>query len=404
MKKNKKIIPVIISLSMILGNIATVPVFANSNQTKNFPVGGFNVPIYTDESVPEFFEIIQDDIDFNISSDSNIATDSNVKKRRKRFVHSNTITESELFKIGVNDIADVVNIENDSKRPDLNANIQSKVYPDGYNYSKLNNAEKIRYNVIKYIVEHADNNEFNMYFDGDAMDSKPFDDLETAFAFYYDNPEYFWFWQRLVDENGHVYSPYYYSQRSKDDGTVNDFVRLKQAITSEESQKVSELIDARDLFYNELKTDLNTDDLTTIPRAVLELKVHDKLLDWVEYNNGNIKNNADEHTAYGALVNRQAVCDGYALAFKYLLDGLDIDSVFLAGYVGNVSKKNGHAWNMVLLGSGEMSDTIDSADFYDVDPTWDDISNNKHQFFNLKTDTFNKNLSADNKHTRFFSD
>lgn len=38
-----------------------------------------------------------------------------------------------------------------------------------------------------------------------------------------------------------------------------------------------------------------------------------------------------EHNLYGALVERQAVCDGYALAYKYLADGLGMDCVVITG-------------------------------------------------------------------------
>ncbi len=406
MCKRKKIIAAILSLSVVLGNVGTVPASADTGE--RLPAGGFSVPIETEDSKPALIEIIPNDIPGEpeietAATGSNASGDSVVQASKTTQSGTRTMSEDELYEIGVNDITDLATGDRDDVRINLRANIQSRVYPEGYHYSNLSEDEKAQYRIIRYMAEHAGSNEPQMYYSGEAANFKPSADLDPAFVFYYDNPEYFWFWQRMVGQNGHVTSPYSYLRERKQDGTVKGFIQLKQAITREEEAKVDALQSARDSFYEELKRDLHTDRLRDLPRAVLELKVHDKLLDWVEYEEDTKDNNDDIHTAYGALVNRKAVCDGYSLAFQYLLDGLDIDAVFVAGNVGKISKQAGHAWNMVLLGNGEMSDRMDSTDFYDVDTTWDDQSNNKHQFFNVKTDALNR-LSNGNKHTRFYHD
>ncbi len=71
---------------------------------------------------------------------------------------------------------------------------------------------------------------------------------------------------------------------------------------------------------------------------------------------------AYHHTAYGALVNGSAVCQGYALAYMYLLDFFGIESV----YVSNAD----HGWIKVRL---------DGA-WYHVDPTWDDPIDDKYGY------------------------
>ena len=65
------------------------------------------------------------------------------------------------------------------------------------------------------------------------------------------------------------------------------------------------------------------------------------------------KNNAN---IYGALVEGQAVCSGYAQAYSYLLKKQGIRSHYVA------STPNDHAWNLI---------TIDGQDYH-VDVTWDD--------------------------------
>ena len=61
--------------------------------------------------------------------------------------------------------------------------------------------------------------------------------------------------------------------------------------------------------------------------------------------------------AYGALMEGQAVCQGYAYAFKMLCDQAQIPCWIVTGYY-----KEPHAWNYVLL----------NGNYYQVDITWDD--------------------------------
>ncbi len=62
-------------------------------------------------------------------------------------------------------------------------------------------------------------------------------------------------------------------------------------------------------------------------------------------------------TIYGALVQKEALCEGYAKAFSYLCNLAGIENTLVAGET-NVP----HVWNMVKLGGN----------WYHVDVTWDD--------------------------------
>ena len=87
--------------------------------------------------------------------------------------------------------------------------------------------------------------------------------------------------------------------------------------------------------------------------------VHDYLVSTVAYDFENLQNGTigrTSYTAYGALVEHSAVCQGYALAFQVLMERLGIDSLFVS------SKAMNHAWNQVRLGG----------EWYHVDCTWDD--------------------------------
>ena len=59
----------------------------------------------------------------------------------------------------------------------------------------------------------------------------------------------------------------------------------------------------------------------------------------------------------------KAVCEGYARAFKYIMDGLGIPCVLVSGTATNSSGlTESHAWNYVYL----------NYQWYAIDVTWDD--------------------------------
>ena len=103
--------------------------------------------------------------------------------------------------------------------------------------------------------------------------------------------------------------------------------------------------------------------------AEISLRLHDLLIDNAWYN---ISAGTDDyaHTAYGALVEDSlgnpggALCDGYALAYEYLLQRAGLTCTMVCGYAGaSEEDTEKHAWNLVQL----------DGDWYEVDPTWDDL-------------------------------
>ncbi len=84
------------------------------------------------------------------------------------------------------------------------------------------------------------------------------------------------------------------------------------------------------------------------------------------------------HTIEGLFIDKAAVCDGYAKAYKLILSSLGIPAIVVGSDAMN------HAWNMIYVNSA----------WYHVDVTWDDPSYNQkdifgnvsHNYF-LKSDT-----------------
>ncbi len=86
------------------------------------------------------------------------------------------------------------------------------------------------------------------------------------------------------------------------------------------------------------------------------LLLHDRLAADIEYDY--VTDSFERYTAYGAFANKSAVCQGYAMAYMYLLQRVGIENYYCS------SQKLNHGWNIVYIGGRA----------YHVDVTWDDVS------------------------------
>lgn len=90
-------------------------------------------------------------------------------------------------------------------------------------------------------------------------------------------------------------------------------------------------------------------------------QIHDFLVDNISYDQTISKSNI--YNLYGALVNKECVCEGYSKAFKYLASEAGIDCVIVVGTGTNSSgATENHSWNYVAI----------NGNWYAVDATWDD--------------------------------
>ena len=89
--------------------------------------------------------------------------------------------------------------------------------------------------------------------------------------------------------------------------------------------------------------------------------VHDYLIENIEYDTSISKENI--YNIYGAMVNKESVCEGYAKSFKYLMDALGIPCTLVIGEATNSEgQTENHAWNYVQIDNY----------WYAIDCTWDD--------------------------------
>lgn len=106
------------------------------------------------------------------------------------------------------------------------------------------------------------------------------------------------------------------------------------------------------------------------------LAIHDYIILNCEYDEENYSNGMSSgtvHTAYGAMVDKIAVCDGYAKAYQYIMSvKLGIPCLVVT------SSSMGHAWSLIQI----------DGKWYHTDLTWDDpvydcIGRVTHDFFLL---------------------
>lgn len=94
------------------------------------------------------------------------------------------------------------------------------------------------------------------------------------------------------------------------------------------------------------------------------LVAHNYLASTVSYWTKPVNNPTDKscmQSAYGALIKKECVCQGFAEAYKRLLDGENgVKCYFVMGKI--VGSMEGHAWNII---------TFDEKEYFHVDVTWD---------------------------------
>lgn len=137
------------------------------------------------------------------------------------------------------------------------------------------------------------------------------------------------------------------------------------------------------------------------------LRIHSRIIDSVDYDklalneenaNGRVDINEIDYmrTICGVFKNNAAVCAGYARAMQYLLQKCGIECAEVVGDVRKDENDEGgpHAWNIVKI----------DGEYYYVDTTWDDPSNNLEPgkgtakgfaYFCVTTDEISRTRSID---------
>ena len=177
-----------------------------------------------------------------------------------------------------------------------------------------------------------------------------------------DYPQHFW-----VDT----------SYRYAEAGGVITAIELSYTMSAQEAQQASRQVQAAAARILQ--------GLEGLSEYEIEKRIHDALVSAVNYDTTQLKEYI--HTLYGALINGEAVCDGYARAFQYLLYQVGIPCLLVTGE----SQGEDHAWNIVEIGG----------QYYQVDVTWDDPDNGEpgvmYAYFNLTDELMAEDHTADSE-------
>lgn len=222
-----------------------------------------------------------------------------------------------------------------------------------YSYSFLSETEKVVYRKMLNMVRNLTVGWIDMGY----IINNPSAVVAKAYrAMCNDFPQYYW-----------MPVSYYITHK---DGTVavafkrNDFEDGYGFTKEEIENNKEEIEDAIDIIVSKALTGKNDFEKETI--------IHDMLCKTVTYDSEFERNVGAIYSIYGALVNRRAVCEGYARAFKLLCQSAGLECILVSGD----SKDVNHLWNMVKL----------EGKWYHVDVTWDDLKEEAHHtYLNLTT-------------------
>lgn len=291
----------------------------------------------------------------------------------------------------------------------LNPNNTSiNVSNSNFYYNQLDNTAKLIYDELEDNINNLKKNNYTIDFsnkfnnllnknNGRTLLNGYFQD--SLDAFFYDHPELFYIDLtkitlliesttlitnttynvsiRPIDENNYLYS--HFNSEEEVNSAILKLENIKNNLISNISNNISD--------YDKC------------------LIVHDTLVDSLEYNSSDTEN---AHNIYGALIERKVVCEGYAKAFKYILDSLNIECILVSGIGTNsLEESEAHMWNYVKLNNN----------WYAVDVTWDDpiiigstLSSNtiRHDYFCIGSNTFDDShipnpRISDNRNVIFFT-
>ncbi len=190
-------------------------------------------------------------------------------------------------------------------------------------------------------------------------------------AFVQDNPAFF-----------HIGSVYGYDGRQY--GKDRCFTALKLTYT----MSVEERVFARKALENRCKTLLETLS-PTMTAFQKELALHDALIAQCTYDEAAAADKQplttypSSFTAYGALVEGKAVCEGYAHAMQYLLEAAGVTATVVTGHD---AQGQPHMWNAVVL----------EGDVYHLDATWNDAEDlPTYAYFNLNDEELKRTHTVD---------
>ena len=229
------------------------------------------------------------------------------------------------------------------------------IHKDHYCYSKLLDHQKKYYEVMHDAVH---NMQVSWILLGQAKENYKSDVAIVRNALASDHPDIFWL-------------PSYYATALSTDEQGNSIVFVYFSVSADASpsylvtnQEKEEMTEKLEKAVKEI-----TDKVTATTPYEIELQLHNLLIERTQYSDD--ATDPMIYSAYGALVNKKALCEGYTRAMQLLLSRLGIESMVVTGVANN----EGHMWNVVKIGQN----------WYHLDVTWNDMESTvpSYEYINL---------------------
>lgn len=209
-----------------------------------------------------------------------------------------------------------------------------------YYYSQLNETARAIYDGLKenksnltsgnYIIDYGEDFNTVLNTEGGVEEvSKAFQSAWDAFS--YDNMDLFYIdvTKITLTSQSHDLGGIKTYNISIGPGENNNYFSNSFKNKQEVENAMAYLENIKEQMIEQTATD---DDYTKI------LKVHNWLIYFINYKDNETSKN--QHTIYGALKNGEAVCEGYARAFKYLMDGVGVPCVLVSGNATTSQRRN----------------------------------------------------------------
>lgn len=270
--------------------------------------------------------------------------------------------------------------------PSIDGNKYLAVYEDYLQYQQLSSMEKSYYGIVyTSIRDQLDTDTWIQDENGTSMPGLriSFENAQLSMtqiarlfeAFYLDNPNFF-----FIDRT--------YSLEGREVDNIQVYDTLILRYTMDAAQRVFAAEAMENAVQNILQNCPITDD-----DYLKELYLHDALLSLCTYDQIATESAAqypNAYTAYGALVEGKAVCEGYAKAMQWLLTSATIPATVIRGY--STENHTAHMWNLV---------EINGARYY-LDPTWDDNEKRpQYSYFNISAEELKRTHTVESGTTVF---
>ncbi len=272
---------------------------------------------------------------------------------------------------------------------------------NGYYYAQLDKASQKFYNAIAALDLTSGTDEYDLMTNGVVTDVEvsayidgTSNDMLLAFgrardAFVLDHPEVFYVDFSYLSIN--VGTKNGNSVASLGSGrSDNYFLRNDSGVEQFTSQsQVQKAVSDFNAAVTAIVDNINSTATSSYDKIVA---ANQAIVDKAEYAYDEA-GTADEspliHTAYGALVNGSAVCEGYAKALKVVLNKLGIDCELVQG-LADVSTETetlwqAHMWNYVKLENR----------WYGIDSTWNDTTKQTDRYLLLGATEMNEEHQSD---------